>query len=104
MMAAAATAALLTGAAAFASDDGPWEVRLRGLFLDPANKSDAIPLLAVPQDAIHVNSKWLPDLDIEYFFTRHWSSELILTYPQKQTVTGEKSALAGPTDLGTFNH
>ena len=99
--------AALGAATAFSparADDGPWEVRLRGVFLDPANKSDAIPLLAVPQDAIHVNSKWLPDLDIEYFFTRHWSSELILTYPQKQTVTVEKSALGGPTDIGTFKH
>jgi outer membrane protein len=99
-----AAAGLLTATVALAADGGPWEVRLRGVFLDPANNSDAIPLLAVPKDAIHVNSKWLPDLDIEYFFTPNWSSELILTYPQKQTVTVEKSALGGPTDIGTFKH
>src|SRR5450631_284153 len=85
------------------ADDDPWEVRLRGVYLDPANKSDAIPGLA-PKDAIHINDKWLPDLDFEYFFTPHWSTELVLTYPQTQDVTVEKSALGGPTPIGTFKH
>jgi outer membrane protein len=97
-------AGVLAGTVARADDDGPWEVRLRAVYLSPANKSDAIPALAVPADDIHVNSKWLPDLDFEYFFTPNWSSELILTYPQSQTVTVEKSALGGPTDIGTFKH
>ena len=79
------------------ADEGPWEVRLRGVYLDAANKSDAIPGLA-PENAIHINNKWLPDLDFEYFFTRHWSSELILTYPQSQTVT------VSGTPIGTFKH
>jgi len=70
---------------------------LRGVYLDAANKSDAIPGLA-PENAIHINNKWLPDLDFEYFFTRHWSSELILTYPQSQTVT------VSGTPIGTFKH
>lgn len=84
--------------------DGTWEVRVRALNLDTRNKSDAVPALAIPDDAIHVNSKWLPDIDIEHFFTPHWSSELVLTYPQKQTVTVEKSALGGPVSIGTFKH
>jgi outer membrane protein len=90
----------LTAVAAFSSaraDDGPWEVRLRGVYLDPANKSDAIASLA-PQNAIHINSKWLPDLDFEYFFTPNWSTELVLTYPQSQTVT------VSGTSIGTFKH
>jgi outer membrane protein len=89
---------------AHADDDGRWEVRLRAVRLDPANKSDAYAPLGIPADAIHVNGKWLPDLDIERFFTPHWSSELLLTYPQSQTVTVEKSALGGPTAIGTFKH
>jgi outer membrane protein len=80
------------------ADDGPWEVRLRGVYLDVANKSDAIPSLGVPSDDITVNKKWLPDLDIEYFFTPNWSSELVLTYPQSQTVS------LGGTPIGTFKH
>jgi outer membrane protein len=86
------------------ADDGTWEVRLRALRLAMAQKSDAIPALAVPGDAIHVNDKWIPDIDFEHFFTPHFSSELVLTYPQKQTVTVEKSALGGPTAIGTFKH
>jgi len=85
------------------ADEGPFEVRVRGVYLDMANNSDAIPALKVPQDAIHVNSKWIPEVDLEYFITKHWSSELVLTYPQKQTVTITQSAL-GPLDVGTFKH
>jgi len=86
------------------ADEGPWEIRLRADYLEMANKSDAYVPLGIPADAIHVNSKWLPDLDFEYFFSSHWSSELVLTYPQTQTVTVEKSALGGPTNIGTFRH
>ncbi len=81
------------------ADDGPWEVRLRGVYLDPAQQSDAIPGL-LPQDAIYINDKWLPDLDIEYFFAfqPHLSTELVLTYPQTQDVYVEG------TKIGTFKH
>ncbi len=94
--------AAVTLVAGFASaparaDGESWEVRLRGVYLDPANKSDAIPALA-PANAIHVNSKVLPDLDFEYFFSPNWSSELVLTYPQSQTVT------VSGTSIGTFKH
>jgi outer membrane protein len=97
-----AAAALVAGRAY--GDDDQWEVRLRAVYLSPANDSDAVPSLAVPSDAIHINSKWLPDLDFEYFFTPNWSTELILTYPQSQTVTVEQSALGGATVIGTFKH
>lgn len=43
-------------------------------------------------------------VDFEYYYTPHWSSELVLTYPQSQTVTVEHSALGGPTKIGTFKH
>jgi outer membrane protein len=85
------------GGAASRADEESWEVRLRGVYLDPANKSDAIPGLA-PKNAIHINSKTLPDVDFEYFFTPNWSSELVLTYPQSQTVT------VGGTSIGSFKH
>jgi outer membrane protein len=86
------------------ADTGPWEVRVRAVYLDPANQSEAIPSLAVPANAIHINSKLLPDVDLEYFFSPNWSGELVLTYPQTQTVTVEKSALGGPMAIGTFKH
>jgi len=102
----AATAVVLLGSAAVASADeeGSFEVRLRGVYLDMANKSDAYSPLGIPENAIHVNDKWIPDLDVEYFFTPHWSSELVLTYPQVQEVTVEHSALGGPTAIGSFRH
>jgi outer membrane protein len=97
-----AVAALTTGIALSApaqADDGPWVVRLRALHIGPANKSDAVPALGLPSDQIDVNSKWAPDLDFEYFFTPNWSSELLLTVPQKQTVS-----VKGVGDIGTFKH
>jgi len=81
-----------------AAQETPWAVRLGVLDLQPANKSDAIPGLGVPADAIHVNSKAFPELDIYYTFTPNIVAELVLTYPQKQTVT----LLGG--DIGTFKH
>jgi outer membrane protein len=86
------------------AEEGKWEARLRAVYLSPANKSDSIGALAVPKDAIHINSKALPDIDFEYFMTPNWSSELVLTYPQSQTVTVRQSALGGPTDIGSFKH
>lgn len=92
---AALAASLMT--AVVRADEGSWEIRLRAVELDPANRSDAIQGLA-SVNAIHINNRWLPDLDAEYFWTSHWSSELVLTYPQSQTVT-----VAG-TPIGTFKH
>jgi len=79
------------------ADDGPWEVRLRGVYLAAAQQSDAINGL-VPANGITINDKWLPDVDIEYFFVPHWSAELVLTYPQTQNVYVEG------TKIGTFKH
>ena len=86
---------------AFAADgetQGNWMVRLRATYLDMADKSDAIPALGVPSDAITVNNKWIPELDVTYFFTRNIAAELVLTVPQKQDVS-----LNG-TKIGTFKH
>jgi outer membrane protein len=99
-----ALATVLLSVTAQAQDDGPWEVRLRAVYLDPANNSDAIPTVGVPSDAIHINGKWLPDLDFEYFVTPNWSGELMLTYPQNQDVTVEQSTLGGPATIGSFKH
>ncbi len=99
---AAAVAAGLALPAAAAGDS--WMVRVRALYLDPADKSDAIPSLAVPSDAITVNDKWFPEVDVSYFFTKNIAAELVLTYPQRHTVTVQQSALGGAVDIGTFKH
>lgn len=83
---------------------GNWMVRLRAVNLTAANKSDAVPALAIPDDAIQINNKAFPELDISYFFTPNIATELILTYPQQQDVTVTQSALGGPTKIGSFRH
>lgn len=101
---AALAACLLAGGVAQAGGvDNPWEVRLRAVYLYPENTSDGIGALGVPNDAIHVSNRWLPDLDIEYHFAKQWSSELVLTVPQVQEVYVTQSVL-GPAYLGNFRH
>lgn len=89
---------------AAAAEPNPWMVRVRALYMDTADKSEAIPALAVPANAITVNNKWFPEVDISYFFTKNVAAELVLTYPQKHDVTVEESALGGPVKIGSFKH
>ena len=101
---AAGIAGILVASAARADDD-PFMIRLRAVYLDFAQKSDAFTVgtagspVNVPADAITLNKKWIPDLDLEYFFAPNWSSELVLTYPQSQTVS-----VTGLGAIGTFKH
>lgn len=83
---------------ALLAEDGPLMIRLRGVYISPADKSDAIPSLGVPADAITVSTKTIPEVDISYFFSKNIAAELILTYPQEHDVE-----LSG-TKIGTFKH
>jgi outer membrane protein len=86
------------GCAAIASaDEGPFVVRLRAVDIRTANQSDAIPALGVAADKIDVSSKWIPDIDLEYYLAPQWSTELVLTVPQEHDVSVE-----GVGRLGTF--
>jgi outer membrane protein len=106
LVGAALAAGTLTAIPAQA-DEGAFMIRLRAVYLDFAQKSDAFSItplgaegpINVPADAITINKKTITDIDLEYFFTKHFSTELVLTYPQSQTVT-----LKGVGDLGTFKH
>lgn len=60
-------------------DPGDWILRLRALHLDSANR-DRSGL------GLSVNNKTFPELDISYFFDRHWAAELVLTYPQRHEI------------------
>ena len=81
-----------------AEEEGKVMVRVRALQLDPANDSKAIPGLGVPSDAIDVEDRIIPEVDISYFFTKNIAAELVLTYPQKHDVE-----LMG-TKIGSFKH
>ena len=74
-----------------AAVDQPWMVRVRATHLDMANK-DSTGL------GLTVNNKTIPEVDISYFFSPNLAAELILTVPQKQTVSGNGSA------IGSFKH
>ena len=88
---AAALALGLMAPLASQAQDGPWLVRLRAVHLDSANK-DSTGL------GLSINNKTLPDLDISYFFSPHLATELVLTYPQQQTIR------SGGADIGTLKH
>lgn len=96
------TSVAFAAPSAFAADS-PWMVRVRAVNLDTANDSGAIPLLAVPSDAIHVSNKTIPEVDISYFFTKNIAAELILTVPQKHDVKVTQSAI-GSFKAGSFKH
>ena len=76
-----------------AQTEGPWMVRVRAVHLDMANK-DGTDLNA----GLNVNNKWIPEVDISYFYSKNLAVELILTIPQKQTV------YSNSTEIGTFRH
>ena len=101
---AALLAAMAAVPAAAQETQGNWLVRARAVYLKPANHSAPVADLSIPADAITINSKTIPELDITYFFTPNIAAELVLTVPQKQTVTVQQSALGGPVDIGTFKH
>ena len=79
----------------------PWLIRVRALNMKPANKSGAFSALGTnfPADAISLNSKTFPEVDISYFFSPTISAELVLTYPQAHTVN-----LAGVGNIGSIRH
>jgi outer membrane protein len=66
-------------------------VRARAVYLQSSN-GDTTPL------SLSINDKWLPEVDFSYFFTPQIAAELVLTVPQKQTLS------AGSTEIGSFKH
>jgi outer membrane protein len=79
----------------------PWLVRLRVLNMAPLNHSRAFTALATnfPSNAVELDKKTFPEVDLSYFFNPNWAVELVLTYPQQHDVS-----LAGVGDIGTVTH
>jgi outer membrane protein len=90
----AALAAALVIPAVNAQDTGNWIVRARAVNLDPANKDSS-------GNGIEVNSKVIPEVDVSYFFSPNLALELVLTVPQKHTVSAVDSVRV---DIGTVKH
>ena len=94
LIAAAILSTLLSGAAfAQQATEGPWMVRARAVHLQSDN-GDSTGL------GLSMNNKWIPEVDVSYFFSPNVAVELVLTVPQKHTLTS--SALGA--DVGTFKH
>src|SRR2546429_5430644 len=53
--------------------------------LDSANK-DSTGL------GLSINNKWMPELEVSYFFTPNIAAELVLTYPQKHDRSEEHTS------------
>jgi outer membrane protein len=73
------------------AQDAPWLVRVRAVALESANK-DSTGL------DLSIDNKTIPEIDFSYFFTPQWAVELVLTYPQKQTIR------SGGTEIGSLKH
>ncbi len=91
-----------TAGAAYAQQDGQWLVRARAVHLDSANGG------AAGAAGVSINDKWIPEVDVSYFFTPNFAAELILTYPQKHDVRlngGKIGSLKHlpPTLLGQYH-
>ncbi len=92
LLAVAAVCALSSGAAFAQQAEGPWMVRVRAVHLDSANK-DSTGL------GLSINDKWMPELDVSYFFTPNIAAELVLTYPQKHDLRAN-----GLGQIGSLKH
>lgn len=92
IIAAAVLCTLISGAAfAQQAKEGPWMVRARAVNLNSAN-GDSTGL------GLSVNNKWIPEVDVSYFFNKNMAVELILTVPQKHTM------YSNGTDIGSLKH
>lgn len=101
LLAAAVLCTLVSGAAFAQQAEGPWLVRVRAVHLDSAN-GDSTGL------GLSVNNKTIPELDVSYFFTKNIAAELILTVPQKHTLSSNGTAIGSlkhlpPTLLAQYH-
>jgi outer membrane protein len=85
-----------------AQDTGNWIVRGRALHLSSANNNSGdlkATLTSLGSSEASINDRWLPEVDITYFFSPNLAVELVLTYPQKQ-----KLSITNVGQIGTFKH
>ena len=68
-------------AGAVQAQESPWLLRARAVYVDFQNdQSDGLPLGGTTK--VEAESRWIPEVDVSYFFTKNIATELVLTYPQ----------------------
>ena len=85
----AAVAALAAGTV---QAEGPWMVRARAVYLSWDN-GNADGLQDAGVGKVSADKRWIPEVDISYFFTKNIAAELVLTYPQNVDI--KTGALGG---------
>lgn len=112
LVAALIAAGVLSSSVAQAQD-GSFMVRVRAVdVLFDNGQKDGLDTVV---GKIEADSRWIPELDLSYFFTKNIAAELVLTYPQTVDITangaqiGKIKALPPSllvqyhfTDLGPF--
>ena len=78
-------AATALAASSVLAQESPWMIRIHAVDIDTADKSTPVAGTG-PSDQITVSNKVIPEFDVSYFFTPHWSTELMLSYPQTHDV------------------
>ena len=73
-----------------------WKFRLRGVLVQP-DENTTVPII---KGGLNVKTQIMPEVDITYFFNKHWAAELILATPIHQVFTDKSdlSALGGPRE------
>ena len=93
---------LLLGSAlspCYAADDSPWLLRARLLGIYPNDSSSEITLIGGEAD---VGEAFTPDLDVTYFFTDNFATELVFFAYSQHDVEAKDTAV-GDIDLGSFD-
>lgn len=78
-----------------AAQSGPWQIRVRGIYVDPAVSSTVSQI----GGAAAVDTAIVPELDITYFFAEHFAAELILATTRHNVAA--KGTAVGDVDLGS---
>lgn len=64
------------------AQEGSFMVRARAVYVDFKNgQRDGLDAAGLGK--IEADSRWIPELDLSYFFTKNIAAELVLTYPQE---------------------
>ena len=88
------TSALIAPAAYASSVEDPWLVRLRAIAVVPDESANIDPI----GGDVQIDDRFVPELDISYFFTENIAAELVLATTNHDV--GVSNSSLGDVDLG----